>query len=482
VSGGLDHEDLSFLSPGAAGRPLRQRTGRWQLPLLHVWLSLAETSAAFMVGVGLVFAHPAGLGSPPPEPGVLAALMAALVLRSTGKRTAGRRLRFSAWACQIVAAGVAGGVVLLLGDVPPDAVMRWVAGEVLVAGAVIGLLRLAFTRLVALMLGDGRLATHIAVVGDGPAAARTMARLSATDPHLLHVIGQYVPAQGPWSPPHARGTLRTLLSDCRMGVVDTIVLAVEPGDAEGLRRLQATLRPCIQEVYLAAELIAEAPETAQVRAFGSTPLMLVREPPIRGWPRLAKLAMDQVGALMLLTALSGVLLAVAIAIRLETPGPLMFRQLRVGYNNKLFYMYKFRSMHDGATDRMAKQQTVRGDMRVTRVGRVIRRLSLDELPQLLNVLRGEMSLVGPRPHAPGTSVSGQRIHTLVYDYDCRHLVLPGLTGLAQMRGLRGGLQDRQQVAERLDADLEYIRTWSLWLDLKILIGTLVAEIRGGRGC
>ncbi len=384
---------------------------------------------------------------------------------------------------QLVAAVAAGGTVLTVLGAPWRTDLNWVAGELVVAGLLLAFLRAASGEIVNSMLVEGRFATHVAVAGGGPSAHRTAERLRGADDPLVHVVGTYLTGQQRVTgAADIRGNLRTLLSDCRLGLVDAIVLAVEPEDAEGLRQLRAALKPCVQDIYLAAELMSQAPEGATVFALGATPLLRVSERPIQGWGGRFKRTLDLAGACLLLAFMGPLLLLIALAIKLETPGPILFRQLRVGYNNQLFHIFKFRSMFTDRSDRLAKQQTVQGDTRVTGVGRLIRRLSLDELPQLLNVLRGEMSLVGPRPHAPGTSIGGQRVHTMVHDYACRHRVRPGITGLAQVRGLRGGLETRRQVADRLASDLEYIDTWSLWLDIRIMLGTMMLELCGSRAC
>jgi lipopolysaccharide/colanic/teichoic acid biosynthesis glycosyltransferase len=163
----------------------------------------------------------------------------------------------------------------------------------------------------------------------------------------------------------------------------------------------------------------------------------------------------------------------ALAIKLDSRGPVLFMQPRIGYNNAVFMMFKFRSMYDHAADRMARQQTTRDD---PRVGRFIRRYSIDELPQLLNVIRGEMSVVGPRPHAPGTNVEGLLLEHVTAGYPLRHRVLPGITGWAQINGSRGMLSSREQIRQRVSLDLEYIDRWSLLLDLKIIWLTAVREI------
>jgi polysaccharide biosynthesis protein PslA len=142
----------------------------------------------------------------------------------------------------------------------------------------------------------------------------------------------------------------------------------------------------------------------------------------------------------------------------------------------LFSMLKFRTMYHHMADRQASAQTAQGDRRVTNIGRILRKLSIDELPQLFNVLRGDMSLVGPRPHAPGTSINGVRLDDLVAGYTRRHLVRPGLTGLAQVNGSRGCMTRPEHAVQRLRYDLEYIEHWSFCLDIKIMFLTLVREI------
>ena len=171
------------------------------------------------------------------------------------------------------------------------------------------------------------------------------------------------------------------------------------------------------------------------------------------------------------------MLLIALAIRLDTPGPVLFRQKRTGFNNHEFEMLKFRTMHHHMAEYSIRRQTTRNDPRVTRVGAFLRRTSLDELPQIFNVLRGEMSIVGPRPHAPGTRAGSRPFEQVVDRYAARHRVKPGLTGLAQVRGLRGETRTEDKLIRRVESDLEYIDTWSLWLDLVIMLRTLVIVLR-----
>jgi polysaccharide biosynthesis protein PslA len=163
---------------------------------------------------------------------------------------------------------------------------------------------------------------------------------------------------------------------------------------------------------------------------------------------------------------------IALAIKIDSPGPVLFGQLREGYHNKVFKIWKFRTMYHEARDERATQQTSRNDRRVTRVGRVLRRLSLDEFPQFINVIRGEMSVVGPRPHALGMTSVGLPMAQVLEEYAARHRLKPGITGWAQINGCRGEVDSHEKLRRRVSFDCYYIDHWSLSLDLWIILRTL----------
>ena len=319
-------------------------------------------------------------------------------------------------------------------------------------------------------LAEGRFAAKIGVVGAGPAAAALAERLATVPGALTQLAGCYESeaAGEVW----LRGNLDTLQLDCKLRRLDIVVFADSWIHAGPLvQRLAAHA----QDFYTLPDPIHGAGDGVGARLAGE-PLVLLWERPLKNWQGVRKQVFDRLAAAVILVVVAPLLLLVAISIRLESPGAVLFRQYRVGYNNQLFSILKFRSMRADATDRLAAQQTTKGDTRVTRVGAIIRKLSIDELPQLINVLRGDMSLVGPRPHAPGTSAEGKPVQALLPHYGRRHLVRPGITGLAQVRGFRGSMHTAKQVADRLQADLEYIRRQTLRLDLKIMLMTLVREV------
>lgn len=202
---------------------------------------------------------------------------------------------------------------------------------------------------------------------------------------------------------------------------------------------------------------------------GGLPLVPLARRPITGWGLVMKTLLDRgLGALLLLCA-APVMLATAIAVRLESPGPVLLRQRRHGLNNTEFDVFKFRTMRwQNAEAAAGGRQTVRGDPRITRIGRILRKSSLDELPQLLNILRGDMSLVGPRPHPVAMLTQGKLGTEIEPVYPQRHRVKPGLTGFAQINRCRGATQTPEQLRLRIEFDLAYIDSWSLLLDLKIL--------------
>ncbi len=188
--------------------------------------------------------------------------------------------------------------------------------------------------------------------------------------------------------------------------------------------------------------------------------------------RVTKRAFDLALVSLGLILLAPLFLLVAVAVRLEDGGPVLFVQRRIGRGNRFFRMYKFRSMRVAQLDQTGALSTRRDDDRVTRIGAIIRRTSIDELPQLLNVLKGEMSLVGPRPHALGSQAGTKLFWEVDEQYWTRHALKPGLTGLAQVRGLRGATEQEQDLTQRLGADLEYLNGWSIWRDCAIILATL----------
>ncbi len=326
---------------------------------------------------------------------------------------------------------------------------------------------------------SGRLVQRIALVGVNDFSETFLQRLAA-QPDSFLVTGVYDDRQSR-IPPHlhhvaVRGGVDALLRDSREERIDTVVIALSLAAADRINEILARLGSLVVDVFLTTDIAGLRYEGAQFAAIGSNPVVSVGERPLKDWQAMKKAAFDRVvgGALLLAAAVP--LLAVAAIVRLDSPGPALFRQPRVGFDNRMFSIYKFRTMHADMADLLADRQTTRDDPRVTRVGRWLRRFSIDELPQLINVMQGTMSLVGPRPHAPNTKAADKLFADVVGQYAVRHRVKPGITGWAQVNGWRGETKTEEQVRSRVQFDLDYIQNWSLGLDLKILALTLFREV------
>lgn len=248
---------------------------------------------------------------------------------------------------------------------------------------------------------------------------------------------------------------------------DRVVVACEP-ERRGLWAIALKGADVNAEVT-AAEL--DCLGAIGLSSFSGKSTLLVAASPLGGIDRALKRLLDLVLTILALPIVLPIMAATAIAIRLESPGPIFFSQERVGLGNRLFRIHKFRSMYVEHSDSLGDRSTDRGDDRVTRVGRFIRATSIDELPQLLNVVSGAMSIVGPRPHPLLCKADDRLFWDIDLRYWHRHAVKPGLTGLAQVRGLRGATERESQFTDRLQADLEYLAGWSIWRDIGILFAT-----------
>ena len=238
-------------------------------------------------------------------------------------------------------------------------------------------------------------------------------------------------------------------------------------DQKEITKLSEKLSILPSEVLLFPTFLKDNIRLSGLTSLSHTKLLRIQQRPISEFGLIAKSAMDNLIALVALVVLSPVMLIAAIGIKLDSPGPVFFRQIRHGYNQREINVWKFRTMkvmENGS----AFQQAVKGDKRITRFGAFLRRTSIDELPQLFNVLRGEMSIVGPRPHPVAMNCD---LGAKLRQYDNRHKVKPGITGLAQINGYRGPTTRPDQIQKRIEYDLEYIENWSIWLDLKIIIAT-----------
>ena len=342
--------------------------------------------------------------------------------------------------------------------------------------AILGAERLVIGKYIRIWGLAGRLAVRVAVVGGGRELEAVLERLSRSSRAEVDVCGYFDDRGNERDKTHTFGVPRLgdiddLIEFSRWFRIDTVVVAM-PLVAEN--RLWAILKRLwvmpanIRISALSTRLRFNRRAYSQL---GEVPLLDTFDRPISEWDYVVKSVVDRVLAALMIVVLSPVMLATMAAIRWDSPGSVVFRQRRYGFNNELVEVFKFRSMYIDNTDQNAAKLVTRNDARVTRVGRFIRKTSLDELPQLFNVLRGDLSLVGPRPHALKAKAANRLYDDVVEGYFARHRVKPGVTGWAQIKGWRGETDTEEKIEARVEHDIYYIDNWSLWLDLYILAAT-----------
>lgn len=267
------------------------------------------------------------------------------------------------------------------------------------------------------------------------------------------------------------GNLENMLSIIEQHSIRTVYFAIPLGDSDLIEEMYFQLLDRNVAVHWVPDIFSLLLVNHSVREMAGLPVLTLSETPLTGTRLLLKEVEDKLLTTLILVMVAPLLLVIAIAIKLDSTGPVFFRQARRGWSGKVFHIWKFRSMHVHQPEGGVVRQATRSDPRITRVGAFLRKTSLDELPQIFNVLTGEMSLVGPRPHAVQHDEEySQRIDT----YLARHNIKPGITGLAQVRGLRGETREDELMQQRIESDIEYINNWSLWLDLTILLRTIGA--------
>lgn len=320
----------------------------------------------------------------------------------------------------------------------------------------------------------GQLAENVVIVGATPKAQDLIERNAKT--RDLNIVGIFddrlerSPTNIGGAP--VLGRLDDLMAWPHLPDIDRVIVTITPDAKARVRQLVDRLRVLPNRVVLLLDLDGITPDTQTLAQIAHSPAAYVSGKPEDDRRALAKRFADLAFASLMLVAFSPVMLVLAIMIKLESPGPILFRQRRHGFNNQIIHVWKFRSMRDDpdAAVKMSAQ-TVADDPRVTKLGAFIRKTSLDELPQLFNVLMGTMSIVGPRPHAVGMTSEDTDVHAIVREYAHRHRVKPGITGWAQINGSRGPVPTRELVEERVRLDMEYINRASFWFDVYIMIMT-----------
>ena len=353
---------------------------------------------------------------------------------------------------------------------------------------VVGLLTLlAFRRALFILVRrwtrEGRLTLRTAIVGGGEATEQLVAALATQKDSELRVVGLFDDRGEERSPdatagPRKLGTVDDLVEFARRTRVDLVIFSL-PISAEG-RILQMLKKLWVLpvDIRLSAHTNKLRFRPRSYSYVGNVPVLDVFDRPITDWDVVMKWLFDKIVGTLALIALAPVMALVALAVRLDSRGPALFKQKRHGFNNELIEVYKFRSMYVDQTDATASKLVTKGDPRVTRVGRFIRKTSLDELPQLFNVVfKGNLSLVGPRPHAVNAKAEERHYDEAVDGYFARHRVKPGITGWAQINGWRGETDTQEKIQRRVEHDLFYIENWSVLFDLYILVKTPVSLLK-----
>ncbi|MFK8034997.1 MAG: undecaprenyl-phosphate glucose phosphotransferase [Hyphomicrobiales bacterium] len=352
----------------------------------------------------------------------------------------------------------------------------WFGTWFLAGGAALAITRIFIVRYVKSLFRDGRLQRRAILVGGGERAAELIRSLESQTTQELQICGIFDDRADDRSPSvllgyPKLGTLSDLLVFGRVCKIDMLVVTF-PLTAEGrVAEMLKDLWVLPVDIRLSGHGNKLNLRPRSYSYVGSVPFLDIIDKPLADWDYFKKRAFDVFFATLGILVLAPVMALVAIAVRLDSAGPVLFRQTRYGFNNEKISVLKFRSMFHHMADPKAKQVVSRGDPRVTRVGRFIRKTTLDELPQLFNVLRGELSLIGPRPHAVHAHTENRPWEAVVDGYFARHRVKPGISGWAQINGLRGEIRNKEMIQKRVEHDLYYIENWSLLLDLYILFIT-----------
>ena len=354
----------------------------------------------------------------------------------------------------------------------------WVASFAISACTATLIFRLLASRILGRLARMRVFSRNVVVVGMGEQTRKLLAHIEKTNPRFVSVLGLF--AESSQGLENARypilGDIKDLDSFIRDYQVDDVIISMPWSDDDGIMAMVVKLREFAVNVYLGSDLIGfRLPFRPPPDHFGEIQIVEVMGRPLAGWGIVRKAAIDYLLGPVLTVVAVPIMMLIAVAIKLESKGPVLFRQERYGFSNKVFHIYKFRTMRHSAAPEGVTIQATRNDPRVTRVGRFLRRTSLDELPQLFNVLSGTMSLVGPRPHAVDHNEAYAK---MIRSYFARHRVKPGITGWAQVNGFRGEIKSIDDMEFRVQYDIHYAENWTLLFDLKVLAMTFFICLTG----
>ena len=357
-------------------------------------------------------------------------------------------------------------------------IMSWYAAGIVGLVASRALLGVAVDR----WAKQGRLNKRALVYGSGEDCAQLLRTLESDPQTDIRICGVFderddIRSQESTVGYPKLGDLDELVDIVRNTRVDLVIIAMPLAAEKRVLALLEKLSVLPVDIRLAGSASQLRLNPRAYSYIGNVAMIDLIDKPISEWGNVAKSAFDRLIGLLALMLLSPVMLGVAAAIRLDSKGPVLFRQKRYGFNNELIEVFKFRSMYTDMSDAKADKLVTKDDPRVTSIGRIIRKTSIDELPQLFNVLLGDLSLVGPRPHALHAKAADKLYDAAVSNYFARHKVKPGITGWAQINGWRGETDTEDKIRKRVEHDLYYIENWSLLFDLYILAKTPFALLQ-----
>jgi Undecaprenyl-phosphate glucose phosphotransferase len=481
----LTSPDGKAMASAATGNKARAR--RWSRRVAADTVSLMDCAAVVAGSAvpGLIYEGTSGIHVDWRlliQAAICASIIAQLALRSWGQYDASRLHDFSL-SLPSIAGSLALGLLATAGLGIPPALRAgheviWIATWFTASFGLMLINRAAARIVLSRLTAAGYFDERVAVFGAGTIARRVHDHLS--NPKLgVHFAGVFDDrSTSDRLDPDGlalAGRLEDLVDIARSQKIDKIIIALPQTASARIESIAKKLEELPVSVHIVTHLASDfvrSSKPLKVSAMGSVGLMDIKKKALSDWQPIVKRAEDIIVGSLLLLLSAPLFPIIAAAIRYESSGPVLFRQRRRGFNQQIIEIYKFRTMRVLEDGPHIKQATF-GDDRVTRIGRILRRTSLDELPQLWNVLQGSMSLVGPRPHA---LAHDEQFSEMLEHYASRHQMKPGLTGLAQVRGFRGETSTPMSIESRVNADIAYIKNWSLGLDLLILAQTVWAVL------
>ena len=469
----------------AAAKAAATGMGRQALSpaLLAGLVRLIEFAMTFIAGVGIYALYVAaseGFHGWYLAPIAAGAALTVILIQSTGGYAIGALRRgfvglgrvFLAWTAVFAMFAIVAFLAKIGDNYSRVWATSWYGGGL----AIFTAFRVALATLVRQWTEAGLLERRAIIVGGGDAAAELIRALEREPDNDIRISGIFDDRKDDRSPNVVAGipklgNIAELVEFGRVAHVDLLIVSLPLTAENRLLQMLKHLWVLPVDIRLSAHMNKLRFRPRSYSFIGTLPFLDVFDKPIADWDYIVKRAFDLFFASLAIVLLSPVMLATAVAIRLDSPGPVIFRQKRYGFNNEIIQIFKFRSMYTSMTDANAARLVTKDDPRVTRVGRFIRKTSIDELPQLLNVLTGDLSLVGPRPHALEAKAQNRLYDDVVDGYFARHRVKPGITGWAQVNGWRGETDTEEKLQRRVEHDLYYIENWSVMLDLYICLIT-----------